>query len=328
MSNETLLEKVVTTTGVSAGGGGLLNAAQTDQFIDYMWDASTLLKEARRIRMRSTTAEIDKIGVGSKLLRLATEAVDDHVNADAVFSKISITTKKLRLDWELSSESLEDNIEGADLETHIARMMATAAGNDLEDLAINGDTTLTGDSLYKAFDGWRKLALAGGRVVDATQANIAQAVFNKAIKAMPRKYKARRNELRFYTGSGVIQDYLFSFTNSTVQGLAQAAVTGSTVGPQGGPGGLYPLAFGIPVKEVPMFKEDISSGGGTPTLDNADVWLTFPQNMVVGVKREIEVYNEFKPKKDTIEYTLYTRVGVQIENLDAFVVVKGVKLAS
>lgn len=325
MSNKTLLEKVVTTTGVAGGGGGLLNTAQTDQFIDYMWDATTLVKEARKIRMRSNTADIDKIGVGSKLLRLATEAVDDHVNADAVFSKISITTKKLRLDWELSSESLEDNIEGADLETHIARMMATAAGNDLEDLAINGDTSLSGDPLYKAFDGWRKLALAGGHVVDAANAPIAQAVFNRALKNMPRKYKARRNELRFYTGAGIIQDWLFSFTNSSVQGLAQAAITGSVAGPDGNPGGTYPYAFGIPIKEVPMFKEDLSSGAAT---DNSDVWLTFPGNLVMGVKREIEVYNEFKPKKDTIEYTLYTRVGVQIENLDAFVVVKNNKVGA
>ncbi len=37
------------------------------------------------------------------------------------------------MDWELSTESLEDNIEGADLEDHIARLMATQAGNDIEE---------------------------------------------------------------------------------------------------------------------------------------------------------------------------------------------------
>lgn len=324
MSNE-LLEKVITTTGVASGGGGLLSRAQSDRFIDYMWDATTLVKEARRIKMRETSQEIDKIGVGSKLLRLATEAVDDHVNADAVFSKISLTTKKFRLDWELSSESLEDNIEGAELEDHIARLMSTAVGNDIEDLCINGDTAVTGDALYKGFDGWRKLANAGGHVLDHANAVPDQGLFNKALKKLPRKYKSRRNELRFYTGSGIIQDWLFSFTNSSVQGLASAAITGSVAGPQGGPGGVYPYAFGIPIKEVPMFKEDLSSGGGTPTTNNGELWLTFPGNMVMGIKRDIQVFTEFVAKKDTVEYTLYTRIGVQIENLDAFVVVKNVR---
>jgi len=45
------------------------------------------------------------------------------------------------------------------------------------------------------------------------------------------------------------------------------------------------------------------------------------------VKREIVVYREFKPKKDTVEYTMYTRVGTQIENGEAFVVVKNVKVS-
>jgi len=48
----------------------------------------------------------------------------------------------------------------------------------------------------------------------------------------------------------------------------------------------------------------------------------------VGVKRDIVVHREFKPKKDTIEYTLFLRVGTAIENPDAFVVVKNVKVAA
>jgi hypothetical protein len=35
----------------------------------------------------------------------------------------------------------------------------------------------------------------------------------------------------------------------------------------------------------------------------------------------------FQPKKDTIEYTLFIRVGAAIENYDAHVLVKNVKVA-
>jgi len=257
-----ILQKVVDTTNVGSANGGLLNTEQANRFIDYMFDATILARAARTVRMRSNTADIDKVGVGTRLMTVATEATQTGANAAVTFSKISLTTKKLRLDWELSSEALEDNIEGADLEDHIARLMATQAGNDIEDLLINGVGTGTG--LMSAFAGFRALALGSANVVNAGGANISKAVFNNAIKAMPRKYKQRRNELRFFTGSNL----------------------------------------------------------------HGDIHLTFANNFVVGVKREIQVYREFKPKKDTIEYTMFVRTGCAIENPEAFVVVKNVKVSA
>ena len=140
------------------GNGGLLNPEQSARFLDYMFDATVIGKVARTVRMKSDTAEIDRMSVGEKLMKLATEGDNDAANNAVTFSKISLTTKKLRMDWELSTESLEDNIEGPDLEDHIARLMATQAGNDIEDLVLNGDTSLSSDNLYKAFDGVVKRA--------------------------------------------------------------------------------------------------------------------------------------------------------------------------
>jgi len=214
MSNE-LLEKAVAAgtnvtgsyasatggTGVHTasenGNGGLLNPEQSARFLDYMFDATVIGKVARTVRMKADTTEIDRMSIGEKLVKLATEADNTGVNSPVTFSKISLTTKKLRMDWELSTESLEDNIEGADVEDHIARMMATQAGNDIEDLILNGDTSLTGDALYKSFDGAVKKAKTSGRVVDAAGAAVSRAVFNSALKALPRKYKQRRTDLRF-----------------------------------------------------------------------------------------------------------------------------------
>lgn len=329
MSNE-LLEKVIRTTEVGAGGGGLLNAEQSNRFIDYMWDATVLGPQVRTIRMKSDTVDIDKVGVGQRLMRVATEAVDDGVNAGATFSKISLTTTKLRLDWELSSESLEDNLEGDALEDHIARLMATQAGNDLEDVAINGDSALTGDPLLKAFDGWNKRAKAAGHVVDHAGGALNRAAFNKALKAVPRKYMQRRNGLRFFVGSNLIQDYLYTLSDaaSSTQDLATEMIRNGAVRTEGPAGFTTGFAFGVPVQEVPLFDETQDGDYSGAAGDHGDLWLTFPQNLVWGVKREIVVYREFKPKKDTIEYTMYTRVGTQIENADAFVVVKNVKVAS
>lgn len=330
MSNE-LLQKVIDTTTVGADNGGLLKPEQSNRFIDYMFDATILTRAARTIRMRADTTEIDKVGVGERLMVLASEGSNaGQTDRGATFTKVSLTTKKLRLDWELSSESLEDNIEGADLEDHIARLMATQAGNDVEDLALNGDTALSSNNLLKAFDGFRKLALAGGYVVDAGGATISKATFNSALKEMPRKYKQRRNQLRFFTGSNLVQDYLYNLTNisATPEDIASSILRGNPAAPEGAPGGVTPFAFGIPVVEVPLIDETRAGDYSGATGQHGEVHLTFPQNFIIGIKRDVTVYREFKPKKDTIEYTLYIRVGVAIENLDSFVVVKNVKVAS
>jgi hypothetical protein len=327
MSNE-LMEKVLRTTEVGSGGGGLLNAEQSNRFIDYMWDSTVLGSQVRTIRMKSNTVDIDKVGVGQRLMKVATEAVDTGVNAGATFTKISLTTVKLRLDWELSSESLEDNLEGDALEDHIARLMATQAGNDLEDVAINGDTG-SGDPLLVAFDGWNKRAKANGHVVDHAGSGLNRTAFNKALKAMPRKYMQRRNGLKFLVGSNLIQDYLFSLSDAaqSTYDIATEQIRngpGRTEGPAGFTTG---NAFGVQIQEVPLFNETQTGTYSAASGNHGDLWLTFPQNLIWGVKREIVVYREFKPKKDTIEYTMFTRVGTQIENADAFVVVKNVKVA-
>ena len=349
MSNETLEKAVAAGTQVStgfgsatggtgvhvaseAGNGGLLNPEQSARFLDYMFDATVIGKVARTVRMKSDTAEIDRMSVGEKLMKLASEADNTAINSGVTFSKISLTTKKLRMDWELSTESLEDNIEGADLEDHIARLMATQAGNDIEDVILNGDASNTGDLLYKSFDGVVKKAKTSGRVVDAAGANISREVFNKALKAMPRKYKQRRGDLRFLAGSNLIQDFLYANsigTNQTIpQDIASSVIRGG-VAPLGGPAGyVAPFAFGIPIVEVPLLSETQTGTHSGAAGSHGDVHLTFPNNVVIGIKRDVTVYRFFQPRKDTIEYTMYTRVGVQIEQADAWVVIKNVKVAS
>lgn len=350
MSNE-LLEKTIAsgttatgTFGSSSGGtgvhtasengnGGLLNPEQSARFLDYMFDATVIGKVARTVRMKADTTEIDRMSIGEKLVKLASEGDNTNSGNSAVtFSKISLTTKKLRLDWELSTESLEDNIEGADLEDHIARMMATQAGNDIEDVILNGDTSLSSDQLYKAFDGVVKKAKEYGHVVDAGGEGISRAVFNSALKALPRKYKQRRTDLRFLSGSNLIQDYLYKTSTSenfvNPQDIASGIIRGD-VPVLGGPAGyVAPYAFGIPIVEVPLLPE-VQAGDYTGhSGSHGDIHLTFPNNVVIGIKRDVTVYRFFWPKKDSIEYTMYTRVGVQIEQADAWVVVKNVKVAS
>lgn len=331
MSNE-LLQKVIDTTVVGSAGGGLLNLEQSDRFIDYMFDETVLGQQVRVERMRANEREYDRIGVGRRILRGAVEATDTGENAGVFFTKISLRTEKLRLDWELSTESLEDNIEGFDLDDHIARLMATQVGNDLEDLAINGDTTST-DKTLRVFNGYRKIALSGNgegaaNVVDVAGDPLGKDTFNAALRAMPRKFMQQRNRLKFFTGSNVIQDYIFSLTDTatTPEQVVQSIRSGGPARTEGPSGFVTGYAYGVPVQEVPLFDEARVGSYSGATGEHGELWLTDPRNFLWGVKRDIQVYRQFAQKKDSIEYTVYLRAGVQIENTAAMVVVRNIKV--
>ncbi len=339
MSSRDLLEKVVSTTSIGAGGGGILNAKQANRFLDYVVEQSVLMQTGvRTVRMNEPSQDIDKVNIGSRIMRKATEAVDDGVNAEPTFTKITMTTTKIRLDWELSTEGLEDNIAGKSLEDHVASLMARQTSNDLEDLIIHGDST-SSDQLLKSFDGYRKRARANATVVDAAGDNLTRELFDQALRNMPHKYLQRRADLRWYTSSSLVQDYIWSLTlgNDTALGGTGAPSPGSTLGDliinsgyggaSGGATGFVGVRpFGVPLYEIPIMEETETGSYSGAAGSHGVVELTFPNNRLFGIQREITVYREFKPKKDTIEYTQYVRCATQIENAEAYVHVKNVKV--
>ncbi len=178
---------------------------------------------------------------------------------------------------------------------------------------------------------------------------MSRAIFDRALRSLPNKYLQQRSKLRWYTSSGLLQDYLWSLSFDPTEAAAttgmaannpgSAAPSASLLGDQivhqgwggsgGGIGGLNASKpFGIGLLEVPLM-EEIEDGDYTGASgDHGVVELTFPQNRIVGVQRDIVVYREFVPKKDSIEFTLYTRVASQIENEDSYVHVKNVKVRS
>ncbi len=347
----TLLQKVISSTSIggdSTNGGGLLNPQQSGRFIDYMWEATTLGSQVRTIPMGTNDVELNRMAIGERLVRVATEAVDDGVNNAVAFTKVSLGSVKFRMDWELSEESLEDGLEGEALESHIARLMATQASNDLEDLAINGDTIgHTLDPLLKGLDGWRKRLYYGGTVLDASgitlpdgsgAGELHRGTFNAALRAMPRRYNGNRGRLRFLTATGLLQDYMFREQLYDQGGFPQrnrenpGGGQGGNNNPNANAGWSPTSPYGVNAQEVPLFPEyDIDldgSGSGTASGRGSDLWLVDPQNLIWGVRREIKVVREYKPKKDTIEYTMFTRVGCNVENPQASVVVKNVKYVS
>ena len=337
-ANEVTTAVISNNAGVPSRGG-LLYPEQSNRFLDFVTDQSVLMKNARVVRMKTPQMDIDKVSVGTRLLALATEATDDGANAAVTFAKVSLSTVKLRLDWNISTESLEDNIEGTSLEDHIAQIMARQTANDLDDLFINGNTS-SNNTLLKALNGFIKLSKADGRVQDLAGVNVSRSVFDKVLRKMPTKYLQRRNELRFFTGPNTVQDAIYSLgnPNSATEATAGAPAPMSNVGEaaflqgsmraNGGPGSTGLSPFGIPLVEVPLTPEDVAGDYSGAAGSHSHIELTFPNNRVIGIHRDITVYRQFKPKTDTIEYTQYMRVASNIENADSYVIGKNVKIRS
>lgn len=302
----------VNPTGVP---GGILNPEQARRFIDYVWDATVLAQDGRRVTMRANTVELEKVNVGERVIRAASQALGEYTNAGATFTKVELTTKKIRLDWEVATEALEDNIEGAALEDHLVRLMTNAFGNDLEDLAINGNGGV--DPFLGIMDGFVNQVKTTGdaheAVVDVTGGWTPE-VMQEIIYAMPRKYRAIKTGLKFYAGTDVFANIVKN--NGTLADAIAEAMGPRVAGTEArredylsGAGQTFGGArttrvLGIDVQEVPYYPADY-------------VDLTFPQNRVWGFQRDITVNREYKPKKDTIEYTIFVRFGITWEELDA-----------
>jgi len=298
--------------------GGILAPEQAQRFIDYVWDATVLAKDGRRVTMRANTMEIEKVNVGERVIRAAAQGSPNYTNTGARFTKVELTTKKIRLDWEVATEALEDNIEGGALEDRLVRLMTNAFGNDIEDLAINGDGA-TGDFL-SIMSGFVKQTrgtvgnAAHEYAATVSDNNFTTSVMQGLLLAMPRKYRALKSNLKFYAGTdafagivrnnGTLADAIsaaFSDRTGSTQGNRQDYLDGAA---QTFGNARVTRVLGVDVLEVPYYPAGY-------------VDLTFPSNRVWGFQRDITVNREYKPKKDTIEYTVFVRFGLAWEELDA-----------
>jgi len=281
--------------GAAGNDGGILAPEQSRQFIEYIFEQQVLARDGRRVTMRANAAELEKLNVGERVIRAAAQADATYTNAGVTFTKVELSTKKIRLDWEVSTEALEDNLEGAGLEDHLVRTMTRAFANDLEDLAING-TGSGSNAFLNILEGFvAKENTSTNTATFGTDIEDLQAL----VLAMPRKYRASRANMKFYADTETV--------SNIINGLGSSGNLNSERIVERVIGGTEPQVVGAPIAyrlEVPLMPAN-------------RVVLTFPENRIWGFQRDITVHREFQPKKDTVEYTVFLRFGVQIEETDA-----------
>jgi hypothetical protein len=256
ISNEELVQKAVITADALASSGKL-NAAQSDRFLDYIIDETSLKGNARIVRFRNEDLDIDKIGIGKRAAMAAAEARDPGIRRGITTSKITLTPSELIVPIEIGDTFREVNIEGDSVEDHIIQMFGRQTANDIEELYILGNTLGHGvlqsdfedggssslyvkDTYLSLQNGWQKLGNSG-HIVDAGGANIGLSIFSKAIRALPTKYRRKKNMLRWIMSPDLEQIY-YEKLATRATALGDAAAGGQGHGP-----------FGIPINPVPLW---------------------------------------------------------------------------
>lgn len=296
ISNRQVVSKAITTDTLTSG---LLNPEQARKFIQQTFEATNLGGLVRHEMRVAKTGEIDKIGIGRRIVRKKTENTDDGYRASVETSQIEYATTAIRLPWEITEETLRENIEGQHLEEIITNLMTTQLGIDLEDLYLNGnEDTAEGAEDYdflKINDGWIKQIKNGGHVLDAAgQTEMSLDLFYNALQQVPNKYN--NGKLRWLMSPHRAQQWELFLLNKVIG--AGGAV----------PDSIYTAPAKIPAIECPSLSDDV-------------IILTDPKNLIVVNTYSVKIRKTVEGKEaimmDKRFYVTHLDYDPIIEELDA-----------
>lgn len=301
-TNRTIVNKAGTIE-TSVVTSGLLQPYQAKKFLQQTFDATPLMKAIRHVTRTEKSGEIDKIGIGKRMLRSKVENKDDGYRAQPTFGVIKYQTVPVRLPWEITEETLRENIEGEGFETTVTNLMTQQIGVDSEDLLINGDTaTDSGDPDYdflKLNDGIKKLITTGGHVVDATgSTDMEMEMFYKAVASVPNRFN--NGKLRWLMSPTRAQQWELFLLDKVIN-------NGGVV-----PEALYKSPVAIPSMQVPNLSDDV-------------IILTEPQNIINVNTYTVKIRKDATSKEaimmDKRFYVVHFDFDALVEELDATAII-------
>lgn len=302
-TNKQIVKDGAVTTSVVTSG--LLQPYQAKKFLRQTFDATPLMGAIRHETRTERKGEIDKIGVGRRLLRRKVENTDDGYRAKPNFGSIEYSCNPVRLPWEITEDTLRENIEGEDLETTITNLMTTQIGVDSEDLIINGDEATSSENpdydFLKLDDGVIKQVSTGGHILDVTgSSNMELEMFYKAVASIPNKYN--NGKLRWLMSPIRAQQWELFLLNKVIN--AGGAV----------PEALYKSPVAIPSMQVPNLADDI-------------VILIDPKNITEVNTYTVKIRKDATSKdaimQDKRFYVVHFDLDTLIEELEATAIIKG-----
>lgn len=348
MDNSTIIRKAAIETGSLSSG--LLNPEQARKFIQQTFEATNLGGLVRHEMRTAKTGEIDKIGIGRRILRKKTENHDDGYRAGVQTSQIEYATTAVRLPWEITEETLRENIEGQNFEAIVTGLMTTQLGIDMEDLYLNGDED---NGKIKEFDATAAYAkgdrvLNGGVLYEFTADHAAGAWSGTDAEEVGTQgdvdflkindgwIKQISNGGHVYDASGETDMSLDLFyktlgqlpnkyNNGKLRWLMsprraqewELFLLNKVIGAGGAvPDSIYTAPARIPAIEC-------------PSLDDGTILLTDPKNLIVVNTYSVQIRKTTEGKEaimmDKRFYVTHLDYDPIIEELDATAIIKGLK---
>ncbi|MDR1648877.1 MAG: hypothetical protein LBR71_01335 [Synergistaceae bacterium] len=273
------------------GKGGYLNPEQSKEFLRMMFDATDFLKDIQTFTMRAPTKDLDYMKLDSRIIRPGVEGVAPDEIFEIDTAKQTLTTTEVILPFDITDNVLEDIIEGGNADENIAKMMTDQFGNDLCDLSLNGDTSVTGgvtdEKFLKIGDGFVKIAKGSA---DTHKFNTGGStdyrgdVFPALLAALPNRYKRRKSELRFYVSPSVSEAY-----------IRQLAIRETKLGDESLVTGMAQRFSGIQLFECEFMPDDV-------------LILTSNKNLATGIFRDVKAERERSARERKTKYTVTMRL--------------------
>ena len=300
-------DSTITTGSISHG---LLNPEQAERFIQQTFEATPLGPLVRHEMRRSKTGEIDKIGIGRRILRKKIENTDDNYRAGVNTDSVEYSTVAVRLPWEITGETLRENIERQNFEKVVTDLMTKQHGVDREDLFLNGDENVSPDDpdydFLKINTGWVKQVENNGHVYDAQSStgdgSMCLDMFYKGLQQIPNKYN--NGNLRWIMSPFRAQNWELSLLNKVIE-------KGGAV-----PDSVYKSPASIPHIVCPSLSDD-------------KILLCDPKNLIAVDTYDVIIRktNEGKDAimKDKIFYVIHFDLDAIIEEADATAIITNIK---
>lgn len=265
---------------------GKLTDETASAFLDFVVGDQPTLSVIETRMMNSPTARLDRIGVGSrKLVATAENTAVPDTNA-ITFGSHSLSVVEATWAEDISLSYLEDNIAGANAEGQIASVVAKAIGEELNDLAWNGDDD-SGTAWIAQNNGFEDLFLTDSDTavtdVDQTANTTALTALNALYKAMPSQYRTIGDQ-RIFCSPGFATAYMGELGG-------RATMLGDSTLVNGSAGLAY---FGIPITV-------------DRHLDAAKIYMNPASNLVFGVHRDVTQELDWNPRSRQVELTVSIR---------------------
>ena len=304
-------------------GAGTMQPAVANRYIQEVVERSVILSEARRLPMPSHTRNIDRLVHSGRVMRFVGEGEEVTTAGAISFEQRQLIAGDMPAAEDWSRQTIQDNIEGDNLENTIVEVMGLLHSRDMAELFLyaNADDVASpafpdadeaGDEFRQHLggtphDGW---LLLSDHLIDkqGAQPDSAREVFGELMAAVPSKvFNTRpKSEWRFYVSSDLEQRYREELGERSTP-LGDRALFET-----------FPVFYqGVPVVTDPMLRtetRDMVGNGDADVTHVSDAMLVHPVNLVTGFQQDMMIDLEWRPRKRMFELTIGLRGDANVED--------------